>query len=258
MHATLRPYPPTSITTHQAHEDALHEGSRTTQQAYEDTRGRAFFRPTAIRRRASIELENGPRQNVNAQQPVNHATLHTRASRQDTSTGIPYARFKPYHLPKNGAPLRIRNDPEDSLEDLPLNQPPTKQDEHANPFETHSETAKHEDFPELSEYARHDDPASQSRRAQNLLRASQRVAKTAKENLFYAIRERDDRSKTKKYVLNVATMQAAAIRYYQTMIVEYGAEMRNGGVYGEMPDVLHKYCKALVLSDSRRKYTDSN
>lgn len=77
------------------------------------------------------------------------------------------------------------------------------------------------------------------------------MAKSAKDNLFYPIRERDDRSKTKKYVLKVAAMQAAAIRYYQTQIVEYGAEMCKGGVYGEMPDVLHKYCTSNTFQFSK-------
>lgn len=137
----------------------------------------------------------------------------------------------------NGGPLRARKERTDSSEDLVCPPAPTS--------ETPSLLL---DTPELSEHVRHDDAASQHRRAENLLRASRRVAKSAKDNLFYPIHERDDRSKTKKFVLNVATMRAAAIRYYQTMIVEYGAEMRSGGVYGEMPDVLHKYCKQ-KLSD---------
>lgn len=194
--------------------------------------------------RSSIDLEAG------SHAPSESATACRTTSGRDVTAdstlrvkvandGIPYERYAQYHLPPEGTPLQIRNDPAGPIPEHQDRGSPPHQNQIA-PDQNHESKS----LPELSEYLQNDDPASQSRRAQKLLRASQRVAKSAKGNLFYPIRDPVDRTKTRKYVLNVSAMQAAALRYYQTMIVEYGAEMYRGGVYAEMPDLLHKYCES--------------
>lgn len=251
----LRKQPSTSNSFQQVYEDAHNPKgvhSAYTQQAHEDARWKPLFRPRTVPRQKSIELEDGIAPLLAATY-VERSRLHdagypvpsTKPLRQVAKGGLPYAQLVSHHLPTNGARLRVRNNAEDSDEGLASNT--TAANPSANiTFSNNGseEPVRHGHFPEVSEYAHDDDPVS--RRIQNLLRAAQRVAKTAEKRLFYPIRERDDRRKVKKYVLNVGTMQAAAIRYYQTQIVEYGAEMCKGGVYGEMPDVLHKYCKNVL------------
>lgn len=247
----------------QDYEDGLARGpleprgvSVAAQQQEEDKKRMPFWRKPNNSRRNSIHLENGApaapaaahlqtRRGIG--DPIANAAnraANLRAERR--SDGIPLSRLASYLLPPAGTSLRIMNDPEDSDHDDGSETAAANFNE-ADNNQTVRAVRNDErwNFPELSEYSRQDDPASQTRRRENLLRASQRVAKSAKENLFYPIKERTDRSKVKKYVLNVATMQAAAIRYYQTMIVEYGAEMYRGGVYDEMPEILHKYCELM-------------
>ncbi|KAK4628932.1 hypothetical protein CLAFUW4_08143 [Fulvia fulva] len=75
-------------------------------------------------------------------------------------------------------------------------------------------------------------------------KASARLLQTAKPNLFGTICQKD-RSRPKKCVLNVATMQAIVIRTYQREIVEAGREMTDGKTSVLLPQLLHKYCDAL-------------
>jgi len=65
----------------------------------------------------------------------------------------------------------------------------------------------------------------------------------AKRNLFWTIKQKNDREAPKKCVLNIATMQAMVVRTYQRDIVEAGREMMDGKVSIMLPQLLHRYCK---------------
>lgn len=62
-----------------------------------------------------------------------------------------------------------------------------------------------------------------------------------KDSLFFPVLTLD-RKAPKKFVLNVATMQAMAICTYKREIIEAGKELREGKTSLLLPDLIHKYC----------------
>lgn len=73
-----------------------------------------------------------------------------------------------------------------------------------------------------------------------------KVLQSARPALLYTIHQRVDKSKPKSRVLNVATMQAIAVRGLQDHLIWAGSQVMAGRVPLNLPEILHRYCKRVV------------
>lgn len=72
---------------------------------------------------------------------------------------------------------------------------------------------------------------------------------TAKPNIFWTIKQKENRTTPKKCVLSVATMQAMVVRTYQRDIVEAGKEMMDGKTSVLLSQLLRGYCECYMVLD---------
>ncbi|KAK6397065.1 hypothetical protein LTR65_007564 [Meristemomyces frigidus] len=73
----------------------------------------------------------------------------------------------------------------------------------------------------------------------------QKVLQAAQPLVFYTILQKVDRTKPKKCVLNVATMQAVAVRAFQEQVIRAGTQIKDGKMPKDLAKVLRQYCGAV-------------